>query len=269
MKGKKFWAAANAIVTVAIIFWNYYANTGVIEGKNVGEISGQYSSLFTPAGYTFTIWGIIYLGLIYQTFYFLKSVFKTETNTDFIIKAAPWLILANISNGLWLWFWLNEQIGMSVLLLFAITFFLMIAVFQLNMERSNLPLHYKVGVWWPLGIYVGWVSVASIANVSIYLKDIGWNVGLSEISWTIIMIIIAFSLNLFMILSRNMREFAVVGIWALMGISAQHWNEIPTIQWTAIVCSMLLLIAIIFHIIKNRAKLRHVQNPKEKTHTNI
>ena len=255
MNRTKILALLNILVLGGTIFWNYYANTGIINGNDVGSLSDQYNSLFTPAGYTFAIWGFIYLGLTYQSIYFVKCAFSQKRENDFIVKAGPWVILANLANSAWLWFWLNEEIGTSVILLLAITFFLLIAVLRLNMEKWDAPVNYMAGVWWPIDLYIGWVSVASIANLSIYLKTIGWSAGLSEVGWTVTMILVAFTLNVFMVISRNMREFAVVGIWALMGIAAQHWGEISAIQWTAVACSAGLFITINIHSYLNRHTL--------------
>lgn len=256
----KFFALLNLIFLVIVVWWNYYANTGVINENTVGTLSDKYNSLFTPAGYTFSIWGIIYLGLIYQAFYFMKCAFsKKNENVDFINKGAPWLILANLANGAWLWFWLSEELFISVILLFAITAFLTIAVLKLNMERWDAPVKYMAGVWWPIDIYFGWVSLASIANLSIYLKSIGWDGGFAPETWTIIMIIVATVLNLFMVITRNMREFALVGIWALIGIAVRHSDEILSIHYAAIICASVLFISINVHAYKNRATLPFVK----------
>lgn len=259
MNRTQFWAILNVLVLAVTIFWNYYTNTGQISETTVGELSDKYSTLFTPAGYAFAIWGIIYLGLIYQSIYTLYCAFKKSKRDDFISKGIPWVILANVANCSWLWFWFNEDLLMSMIILFAITLFLMIAVIKLNMERWDADVDYIAGVWWPIDIYVGWVTVASIANTAIYLKHIGFDAGLSEVSWTVIIIIVAGLLNLFMVISRNMREFAVVGIWAIAAIAVRHWDEIAAIQWTAVTVCVILFIAINIHAYQNRATLPHIK----------
>lgn len=259
MKQAKTLAILNALVVFLVVFWNYYANTGVFGNNTVGSLSDQYNSLFTPAGYTFAIWGIIYLGLFYQAIYFLRQAFKESGEHQAILKSTPWLILANLANGVWIWLWLTEHLLLSVIVLFLITAFLLIAVIKLNMERWDAPVTYMAGVWWPIDIYVGWTALASIANTSIYLKYIGWSGGLDPETWTIIMIAVAVALNLFMIITRNMREFAVVGIWALVGIAVRHQNEVQEIMYAAYIGAAVLFIAINIHAYKNRATLPFVR----------
>ena len=265
MKQSKFWAVINALILVVLIFWNYYSNTGIVEGETVGSISDKYPSLFTPAGYTFSIWGVIYLALLYQAVYFLYVSFKTGEDDSAVSIAAPWLILANICNGLWLWFWLHESIGTSVILIFLVFIFLMIAVLKLNMERWDAPVKYMAGVWWPIDIYVGWLAVACIANTASWLNAIGWASEDSGVQWTISVLVLAVIVNLFMIISRNMREFAVVGIWALIGIAVRHWGIIPEIQYTALGGAIVLFIAVNIHAYQNRDTLPFIKLPEKSS----
>lgn len=251
---KKAVAIINLLVLAGTIYWNYLSNTGIISDETVGSMSDKYNSLFTPAGFTFAIWGIIYLGLIWNAFYTLKAAFK-NTDNDFISKGTPWLILANITNCVWIVSWLNEYLGLSVILLFSCLIFLTTAVIKLNMEKWDAPLRFMAGVWWPIDIYFGWVIVACIANTSAYLNSIEFSLGVSEVSWTIIMIAIATLLNIFLVLKRNLREVAAVAIWAIYGIVSRHWDSIAEIKWAGLICIGLLFITTGLHAFKNRATL--------------
>lgn len=92
-----------------------------------------------------------------------------------------------------------------------------------------------------------------MANISSYLASLGWQPFFTDVQWTIIMISIAGILNLFMIYSRNMREFAAVGIWALIAIAVRHSEEISILKWTALIWAGILILAVSFHAYKNRA----------------
>jgi hypothetical protein len=107
-------------------------------------------------------------------------------------------------------------------------------------------------VWWPISAYSGWIAVATIANISSWLAKLNWVAVFSEVQWTVIMISVAAILNLILVYKRNMREFAIVGVWAILAIAIRHWGSIPVIQWTAISWLIVLSIAILIHGLKNR-----------------
>jgi hypothetical protein len=179
--------------------------------------------------------------------------FSRGLDDAFISQMGPWLIIANLANGAWVWFWLTEQTGISVAMMWIILISLIVIIIRLNMERWDAPLPVIAWVWWPLCLYSGWIAVATIANIAAWLTKIGWEFLFSDLVWTIIMVIVAALLNVFMILTRNMREFAIVGVWALLAIAIRHWGEIPSLQWTALVGAVVLLIAISIHGYRNRA----------------
>lgn len=249
---KKFYSLLNTFVVFVLIYWNYWSNSGGINGKTVGELSDEYANLFTPAGYAFAIWGIIFIGLIVFSVNQLILAFKGGEHSESILQTGPWLTLANIGNGVWLWFWLQEQTGISVLVMLFILFSLIQVILRLNMERWDAPISVIVKVWWPICAYSGWIAVATIANVAAWLAKINWTGGLTEITWTVIMISVAGILNLVMIYTRSMREFALVGIWALLAIASRHWGEIALLQWISVFWAAVLAVAVFTHGMKNR-----------------
>lgn len=249
---KKTYAVINTLVLLAVIFWNYWSNTGAINGNTVGEVSDQYENLFTPAGYAFSIWGLIYLGLLISVGYQLRLAFRSGQHEETILRMGPWFTIANLANGLWLWFWLQERPGASVLVMLVILFSLLMIVIRLNMERWDAPLPLIAAVWWPICIYSGWITLATIANVAAWLTSIGWVEVFTELQWTVIMICVAGLINLAMIHFRNMREFAAVGMWGLVAIAVRHWDQIPLIQWTAIAWAVVLAIVSAVQAFRNR-----------------
>ncbi len=121
------------------------------------------------------------------------------------------------------------------------------------MERWDAPFSIIAFAWWPICLYAGWISVATIANVSAYLAKINWSGGFfTEVQWAIMMIIIAAVLNLLMIYKRNMREFAAVGVWALAAIFVRHQTNYHSIAYTALVSAAVILLYIIYHGFLNR-----------------
>lgn len=250
---KKVLQVANGIALVATIIINYLSNTGVFNGKSVGEVSDTYQNYFTPAGYAFSIWGIIYLGLLAFVIYTGRGLFK-KTNDEWpVLEIGWWFVISCVANSLWVIAWLYEYTGLTVIIMFVMLISLIKIILNTRMELDDLPLKKIAFVWWPFCIYSGWISVAFIADIAAYLTKIGWNgFGISGIAWTIIMIVIAGILNLVMIWKRNMREFALVGVWALIAIAVSNWDGVQSIVYTSLIVAVILFLSISIHGYRNR-----------------
>ncbi|HSM63856.1 MAG TPA: hypothetical protein VK833_07970, partial [Gillisia sp.] len=107
--------------------------------------------------------------------------------------------------------------------------------------------------WWPICLYSGWIAVATIANIAAYLAKIGWDGGfLTEVQWTVVMITVATVLNIAMIYTRNMREFAMVGVWALVAIYIRHLDSQNTLAYVSLIGAVLILLNVSYHGFINR-----------------
>jgi len=257
---KKTLQIANAIALAITIFINYYASAGLLNGTTVGEISAKYEAVFTPASYAFSIWGLIYLLLTGFVIYQGRDLFKSIKNDDFVLKIGWWFVLSCFANCAWIVAWVYDFTGLSVLLITLLLISLVKIVLNTNMERWDAPFPKIILLWWPFCIYAGWVTVAVIANISAWLTKIGWNgLGLADATWAIIMILAAGSINLLMIWSRNMREFALVGIWALIAIAMANSVEYPSVCWVSVATALTLLIAISIHGYQNRKTAPYIK----------
>ncbi|MBS3742683.1 MAG: hypothetical protein KGY74_11235 [Candidatus Cloacimonetes bacterium] len=244
------------INTLSLIFalvLNGLAGSGVFNGKSVGDISARYDTLIAPAGYAFAIWGIIYLLLIlfvgYQWYAWLRNRDDTALK-----QTGFWFALGNIANGLWIVAWLNEYMGLSVLLIFILLFSLIMLTLRLRLEIWDAPLRTIGFVWWPICIYLGWIVVASVANVAAYLVSLNWQGGfLSPSTWTVIMIAVATVIYLLLTFTRNMREAGLVGVWAFIAIAVRQWSVHDGIVFAALAGAGILLIVTSWHGYKNRA----------------
>lgn len=242
----------NTLTLAAVIIMNLQSGSGAINNKTVGEVSQKYDTLFTPAGYAFSIWGLIYLGLI-AFVGFQWYLLINKKNLEIIDKTGPYFILANLANILWLFLWLNEDIALSVIVMFILLTALIILIFRLDMEIWDAPVRIMVFVWWPLAFYLGWIIVAAVANTAAFLASIGWNGSpLTPQIWTIIMIIVSTMIYLLLTFTRNLRESAAVGIWALAAIAVRQSALNIEITITAAAASIILFAAISYHGYKNR-----------------
>ena len=251
---KKTLQIANIIAFIITVFVNYLGSSGALNGMTMGDISDPLKNLFTPASYAFSIWGLIYLMLLGFVIYQSRSLFTKVRDDGFIIKTGWWFVLSCVANMSWIVLWLYGYIGFSVIAIFFLLFSLLKIVMKNQMELWDAPISVITFLWWPFVFYSGWVTVASITNVSAYLTSIGWNgFGISETIWAILMIIIAGIINLAVTWKRNMREFALVGAWALTAIAVSDWDVNRSVSWVAIIVALILFISSGYHGFKNNA----------------
>ncbi len=265
---KRFYAVLNLVVIIAVIVANYLTTTQGFTENTVGGISDKYDTLFAPAGYAFSIWGLIYLGLLtFGVFQIKKAFFNTRDN-DFILSIGPWLSIANLANIFWLWAWLSENLFLSVILMGVILFSLLIIILRLEMNLAPAPFPIVAWVWWPVSIYAGWISVATIANFSAYMVQIEWQSTISAQNWTIIMILVAGALNVFLVIRRRLREFAAIGVWALIAIAVKHQGGNDSLFLVALIVAIVISTVIVINAYLNRKSgtIARFRNQVRETH---
>lgn len=242
----KYLLILNFAALILTIVINYLSSSGLLNGITIKEISARYDNNFTPAGYAFSIWGLIYIGLLGFVCYALIS--KGEAHRTIIVNRIGWLfILSCLANSLWVIAWLNDYLGISVIMMVLLFISLMVIIIRTRMELDAHPLKEYVFIYWPFAVYAGWITVALIANISAYLTKTGWNGwGIPETYWAIIMIILAGLVNIIMVITRNLREFALVGIWSLLAISvANPGGNYGPIRYTCYITIAVILAFII------------------------
>lgn len=243
---------SNIIALIITIIINYLSNTGVFNRSTMASVSAEYQNYFTPAGYTFSIWGLIYIGLIAFVIYQSKGLFKKAEIPSVVLEIGWLFVISCAANCLWILAWLYEYTGTSVLIMILLLFSLMRIVISTRMELDQVPFKKIVFVWWPFSLYVGWITVALLANITAYLAKMQWDgFGISGISWTILIICIAGIVNVFLTWGRNMREAAIAAAWGLIGVAVANTNSFPSIVYTAVAVAILLLISSVVHAIKN------------------
>lgn len=246
-------AVFNFLSVIFTLIVNYFAQAGMINGQTIGEISDTYSNLFTPADYAFSIWGLIYIGLLAFSAFMLHQAFTNGKHTSFIKNTSFWFIIANLANCLWIVAFLFEYGAIAVVIIFLILMTLIKIIWKNNMELWDVPFKVIAFYWWPICIYSGWISIAAITNVATFLTEIDWNGGfLTEVQCMLTMIVVAALLNILIIYTRNMREFALVGVWALVAIFYKHQGSQDLIAYTALGAGILVLLNVAYHGFINR-----------------
>ncbi|WP_316752021.1 hypothetical protein [Pedobacter gandavensis] len=251
---KKILPIANGIALIVTIFVNYLSNSGMLNGNTMKTVSDRYFNYFTPAGYAFSIWGLIYLGLLAFVFYTGRNFLK-KGEDSVVLKIGWWFVLSCAANSLWVVAWLYDYTGLSVLLMAVLLISLGKIIIKTRMELDAHPFKSYLFIYWPFALYSGWISVAFIANISAWLTKIQWSGwGISAVTWTVIMITAAGLVNIVMVRLRNMREYAVVGIWALIAIAVSNGknNGPELIVYACYIVAVIVFVFITISAMKNR-----------------
>ncbi len=257
---KKIYAIVNLLSVVLVLAVNGLSQAQRWNDTTIGEQSDQYENLFTPAGYAFSIWGLIFIMLLAYGIFQIRRAFFSNKKSPFIEQTGWWFAIANILNAAWVVAFTYEYIGLSVVIMIGILSSLLLVIWRTNMERWDAPIEVIAFVWWPICIYSGWIAVATIANFSAFFSSIGWTGGaLTEVVWTMVMITIAVLLNVLMVWLRNMREFAAVAIWAFVAIFIRHKDQYESIAYYALTGAIVLFIITMIHAYRNRETAPHLK----------
>ncbi|RPE08223.1 tryptophan-rich sensory protein [Chitinophaga lutea] len=250
----------NLIALIVAIGVNVMANIGTLNGATTGEISAQYPNLFTPAGITFSIWSVIYLALLGFAGYQLWLAFSKghEAELDaFQVRMKGWFLLNCLGNACWLFAWHYRAITLSL-------FFMLIILYSLAAIHRNFQIAHpgagrkeKLFIHLPFGLYFGWISIATLANLTAWTVALGFN-GIPPVAWTLAMMMIGLLVALFMILRYNNIYFGLVNVWAFYGIvlkrEAEGGRESAPIIAAATVVIALLALALILQILRKRGQ---------------
>lgn len=250
MKKLRLLAILNLVFLLIHIFISYSTQFKLLNNKDVGEVSSDYPSLFTPAGITFAIWGLIYLALFAFAIYHIIQTYRKpadhSANVD-LVKIGPWFIINSVATSSWLIVWTNEWLLFSVTLIFIQLISLIIINLRLNIYAGSRELQSKLFTQFPISIYFAWITIATIANTSSYLAALGFSAGLDAITWTVIMISIAVLITVMVVLLRKNIFYGLVVIWALYGIvlkrtEAGNEQAIINTAWAGLVATSVVCI---------------------------
>ena len=234
------------------VFVNYASTAFLFGDRDTGDVSDKYNTLFTPAGYAFSIWGLIYLTLGIYAFY---QAFWARQDQNLYDRLAPWLMVNLLANSLWLPTFQYELIALSVVFMLVILGTLV----QLQIilaQDTTLPTRERAGVRVPFSLYLGWISVATITNLAVFVKYSGWEIpDASESTWVVIMAVVG-ALLAFLV-ARATRDwiYPLVFGWAYVAIAVkQSDNELIYPVALGLAATLAVLSAVT--LVRNQKKQR-------------
>jgi hypothetical protein len=201
------------LVTITI---NILANALPINGLNTGQVSDSFNVYFVPAGYVFSIWGIIYIGLIaYAIFQALPS----QKDNPRMQATGWWVVLGGVANSTWIFLWHYQQFVATLAAMLTLLASLLVVYLRLGIGRGKVSRAELWAARVPFSIYLGWITVATIANISDVLDFVNWNrFGISEAIWMVIILGAVALIGGLMNFYRRDIAYAAVLLWALAGI---------------------------------------------------
>lgn len=203
-----------------MIATNFLANSLPLNGMRTGDVSNAHPNLFTPAGLTFSIWGVIYLLLgahvLYQLGLFRASP-DSAADTALLNRVGVLFAVSSLANTSWVFAWHYNHISLSAVLIVVITVCLALITNTLRTADLNGRRRWFIGV--PFSVYFGWTTVAVVANITVLLVSRGWDgFGLAESTWAVIIVLVAMSIGTAIMLRNRDVAYGLVLIWAYIGI---------------------------------------------------
>jgi hypothetical protein len=217
----------NLLGFLATVVVNALASILPINGITTGELSDLYPNLFVPAGLTFAIWGLIYVLLgIFVVYPLIPSVRRDTQKVEFVRRIGPLFFVSSIANIGWIFAWHYQILPLSLVLMLILLGCLLAIYLRLNIGKSEAPKAQRYLVHLPFSVYLGWITIATIANVTALLVDIVWGRwGLTQQFWAVAVIIVGIAIALSVLFTRKDIFYCLVVDWALLGILLKRLSD--------------------------------------------
>jgi len=240
---------ANLVSVAVALTVNILASTLPLNGQNTGEISDRFKVFFVPAGYVFAIWGIIYIGWIAFTVFQFRA---NQKESPRLRKLGYLFALSGLFNAAWLFTWHYNYFGLGVLVMLSLLGLLIASYLRLNVNDVSVTAAERWSVDIPFSVYLGWISVATIANVTDWLYLVGWNgFDIAAQTWAVIMLVVASVVGLLMALTRKDAAYLSVFVWSFVGIALKQVTA-PMVVTTAWIAAGAMFILVVYSLIQRK-----------------
>lgn len=243
----------NLAVLLAMLAINYLANALPLNGLTTGKISDRFDVLFKPAGITFAIWSIIYLGL---TAFAVYQFLPAQRANPRLRAIGVWFAVSGLANSTWLIFWHYELFPLTMMSMLMLLCALIVIYVRINADERPLRLAEKWLLRLPFSLYLAWICVATAVNVTILLDYLGWSgFALSDETWAAVLIMVTSVLALAFGTRFNDVSFMLVIAWAIYGIARAQADSNLITSFAGIMIAIIIGVATIIKIRKARTTL--------------
>lgn len=227
------------LTVVGTLVVNILANALPLNGQNTGEISDRFRVYFVPAGYVFSIWGLIYIGLIAYTIF---QALPSQRENPRLQATGWWISLGGLANIAWIFLWHYGQFPLTVIAMLVLLTTLIVTYLRLGIGRTEVATTERWVVHLPFSIYLGWITVATVANVTDLLDFLKWNrFGIAPEIWMGIMLAAVLVIAALMNFTHRDIGYTAVILWALAGITVKQANVSAVVIPTWITFGLVLL----------------------------
>lgn len=259
----RIFALVGAALFIGVVVVNTLANALPLFGVNTGQLSDELPNLFVPAGLTFSIWGLIYLLLLGYAIFICLESFSLRDKPRWSWKDGLAFSVNMLANMAWIFAWHSRQVGIALILMLVILITLAYLEESIFKWRSSCSIKdgglqgFFLSV--PIRVYLGWILVATIANVTALLVKVGWNgFGIPPWLWTVAVILAGLALALLYLFRHRAYAVGLVVVWAFAGIVIKRLGiDASSTQpvWIAAGISALAIVgAIIFSALSSKQK---------------
>jgi translocator protein len=237
------------LATLALLVVNGLSNALPFNGINTGEISDRFQVYFVPAGYVFAIWGLIYVALIGYAAYQVLA----RRAADPVLRRVGYVYVASCAaNCAWLFCWHYGRLAASVAVMLVLLLSLIAVYLLAGVGRRPPTKMERWGLFVPFSIYLGWISVATIANVTDLLWSQGWGGwGLGPQAWAVIMLVVGAALAALVSYTRRDVAFALVIVWSFVGIAVKQAGT-PVVTVTAALMALVVAVTLVLFRMRPR-----------------
>ncbi|MEZ5535605.1 MAG: hypothetical protein R3F02_08260 [Thiolinea sp.] len=236
------WAGA-ILAFILMVMVNALSNIIPLGGQTQKDVSDKYPTLFTPDGFTFSIWGLIYLTLAGFVIY---QALPAQRNKALVSTVTRLFILTCLTNIIWLFCWHYDRLWLSLLVMVVLLILLIKIYSALQINLRPVSWSRWLFLYLPFSLYSGWITVATIANLTIVQQAMGWEgAGLNPINWTLLKLAVAAGISAVVVLKRHDMIFGLVIAWAAYGIMSKQ-SATPEIAGAALLLVVFSIILVTY-----------------------
>jgi hypothetical protein len=233
-----------------VIGVNAAANLVPINGVNTGEVSARYPTGFTPAGWVFSIWSLIYLGLI------AFAVFAARVpaaRARRVREIEPAYLVSCLANAVWIFMWHYGRILESLILMLVLLGSLIVVYVRLQATPASSRSE-RVCVDGPFSLYFGWITTAALANLAAWFIDLkAYPFELPMDDWAILTVVVATAIYTAVGVRTRDAIYTAVFAWASLGIVMQTLPISHPVRLAAAAGCVVTVVVTLVSVIQGRS----------------